>query len=149
MGDVLRGAVAGVSTRNTSGKPGVYPEIRVRGLNSLYGDMNPIGVVDGVPFAGNLNDIDPEEIESVTVLKDAAATAIYGSQAANGVIVVKRKRGKEGKASIRIASNFSIEVAPENKMDLMNSEKKIAFERSIYEDFPNLNSGRRVFSLLK
>lgn len=149
VGDILRGALAGVSTRNTSGKPGVYPEIRVRGLNSLYGDMNPIWVVDGVPFAGNLNDIDPEEIESITVLKDAAATAIYGSQAANGVIVVKRKRGKEGTATIRISSNFSIDVAPKNKLDLMSTEEKIAFERSIYEDFPNLTSGGRVFTLLK
>lgn len=149
VGDILRGAMAGVSTRNVSGKPGVYPEIRVRGLNSLYGDMNPIWVVDGVPFAGNLNDIDPEEIESITVLKDAAATAIYGSQAANGVIVVQRKRGKEGDASIRVTSNFSIEIAPKNKLDLMNSEEKIAFERAIYEDFPNQMSGGRVFNLLK
>lgn len=149
VGDILRGALAGVSTRNISGKPGVYPEIRVRGLNSLYGDMNPIWVVDGVPFAGNLNDIDPEEIESITVLKDAAATAIYGSQAANGVIVVKRKRGKEGEANIRVSSNFSIEIAPKNKMDLMSSKEKIAFERSIYEDFPNQMCGGRVFNLLK
>lgn len=149
VGDVLRGTLAGVSTRNISGKPGVYPEIRVRGLNSLYGDMNPIWVVDGVPFAGNLNDIDPEDIESITVLKDAAATAIYGSQAANGVIVVTRKRGKEGDATIRVTSNFSIDVAPRNKMDLMNSQEKIAFERSIYEDFPNQICGGRVFNLLK
>lgn len=149
VGDIMRGAMAGVSTRNISGKPGVYPEVRIRGLNSLHGSMNPIWIVDGVPFAGNLNDIDPEEIESITVLKDAAATGIYGSQAANGVIVIKRKRGKEGAASISIASNFSISVAPENKMDLMNSEEKIAFERSVYEDFPNQSSGGRVFTLLK
>lgn len=95
VGDVLRGAMAGVSTRNVSGKPGTLPEIRIRGLNSLYGSMEPMWIVDGAPFYGSLNDIEPEDIESITVLKDAAATAIYGSQAANGVIVIKRKRGQE------------------------------------------------------
>lgn len=149
VGDVLRGSLAGVSTRNTSGKPGALPEIRIRGLNSLYGDMNPTWIVDGMPFTGNLNDLVPEDIESITVLKDAAATAIYGSQAANGVIVVKRKRGREGRPSISVSSNFSIESAPQSKLDLMNSEEKIAFERSVYEDFPNQTVGGRVFMLLK
>ena len=149
IGDILRGAMAGVSTRNTSGKPGSLPEIRIRGLNSLYGSMDPMWIVDGTPFYGSLNDIEPEDIESITVLKDAAATAIYGSQAANGVIVIKRKRGQEGKGSIRISSNFSIDAAPKNKLDLMNSKEKIAFERSIYEDFPNLTSGGRVITLLR
>ena len=149
VGDVLRGAMAGVSTRNVSGKPGTLPEIRIRGLNSLYGSMEPMWIVDGTPFYGSLNDIEPEDIESITVLKDAAATAIYGSQAANGVIVIKRKRGQEGKVSIRIASNFSIDEAPKNKLDLMNSEEKIAYERSVYEDFPNLTSGGRIVTLLK
>ncbi len=149
VGDVLRGAMAGVSTRNVSGKPGTLPEIRIRGLNSLYGSMEPMWIVDGAPFYGSLNDIEPEDIESITVLKDAAATAIYGSQAANGVIVIKRKRGEVGNVSIRIASNFSIETAPKNNLDLMNSEEKIAFERSIYEDFPNLTSGGRVITLLR
>ena len=149
VGDVLRGAMAGVSTRNISGKPGVLPEIRIRGLNSLYGSMQPMWIVDGTPFYGSLNDIEPEDIESITVLKDAAATAIYGSQAANGVIVIKRKRGQEGSGSIRITSNFSMDEAPKNKLDLMNSEEKIAFERSVYEDFPNFTSGGRVITLLR
>lgn len=149
VGDVLRGAMAGVSTRNVSGKPGTLPEVRIRGLNSLYGSMEPMWIVDGAPFYGSLNDIEPEDIESITVLKDAAATAIYGSQAANGVIVIKRKRGSEGQAAIRVTANFSIEAAPKNKLDLMNSEEKIAFERSIYEDFPNITSGGRVTTLLR
>lgn len=106
VGDVLRGSLAGVSTRNTSGKLGALPEIRIRGLNSLYGDMDPTWIVDGVPFEGDLNDLIPEDIESITVLKDAAATAIYGSQAANGVIVVKRKQGREGMPMIRVTSSF-------------------------------------------
>lgn len=149
VGDVLRGSLAGVSTRNTSGKLGALPEIRIRGLNSLYGDMDPTWIVDGVPFEGDLNDLIPEDIESITVLKDAAATAIYGSQAANGVIVVKRKQGREGMPMIRVTSSFSMESAPKSKLDLMNSEEKIAFERSVYEDFPNQAVGGRVIMLLK
>ena len=149
IGDVLRGSMAGVSTRNTSGKLGSQPEIRIRGLNSLYGNMNPTWIVDGVPFYGDLNDLIPEDIESITVLKDAAATAIYGSQAANGVIVVKRKQGREGKPYIRVASSFSFEDAPESKLDLMNSAEKIEFERSVYEDFPERATGGRVIMLLK
>lgn len=148
VGDILRGQMPGVSTRLKSGKLGEQPEIRIRGLNSLYGDMNPIWVVDGVIFKGNLNDLIPEDIESITVLKDAAATALYGSQAANGVIVVERKRGKDGK-NISVTSNFSFEEAPESKLTLMNSAEKIAFERSVYEDFPTLAEGGRVIMLLK
>lgn len=148
VGDILRGQLPGVSTRLKSGKLGEQAEIRIRGLNSLYGDMNPIWVVDGVIFRGNLNDLIPEDIESITVLKDAAATALYGSQAANGVIVVERKRGKDGK-NISISANFSFEEAPQSKLKLMNSEEKIAFERSVYEDFPTLAVGGRVIMLLK
>ena len=149
VGDVLRGTLAGVSTRNTSGKPGAQPEIRIRGLNSLYGSMDPIWIVDGVPFKGNINDLMPEDIESITVLKDAAASAIYGSQAANGVIVVKRKAGREGNPTLHITSNFSLESAPHTKLELMNSAEKIAFERSVYEDFPNQADGGRIIRLLR
>ena len=149
VGEVLRGTLAGVNTRNTSGKPGALPEIRIRGLNSLYGNMSPTWIVDGVPFTGDLNDLVPEDIESITVLKDAAATAIYGAEAANGVIVVQRKQGREEVPSIRVASTFSFEAAPKSKLDLMNSEEKIAFERSVYEDFPNQAVGGRVITLLK
>jgi len=148
VGDILRGQLPGVSTRLKSGKLGEEAEIRIRGLNSLYGNMDPIWVVDGVIYKGSINDLIPEDIESITVLKDAAATALYGSQAANGVIVVERKQGKDGK-HISISSNFSFEEAPESKLKLMNSEQKIAFERDVYEDFPTLAVGGRVIMLLK
>lgn len=149
VGEVLRGTLPGVTTRNTSGKPGDLPEIRIRGLNSLYGSKSPTWIVDGVPFYGDINDLIPEDIESITVLKDAAATAIYGAEAANGVIVVQRKQGREGTPYVRVASTFSIEQAPKSKLDLMNSEEKIAFERSVYEDFPNQAVGGRVITLLR
>lgn len=149
VGDILRGAMSGVSSRLVSGKPGAQPEIRIRGLNSLYGDMNPTWIVDGVLFTGNINDLVPEDIESITVLKDAAATAIYGSQAANGVIVVKRKRGHVGVPSIQVTSNFEFQTAPRLKLKMMNTEEKIAFERSVFEDFPNYSGGGRVTTLLR
>lgn len=149
VGEVLRGALPGVSARVTSGKLGAEPEIRIRGLNSLYGNMNPLWVVDGLPFTGSINELVPEDIESITILKDAAATAIYGSQAANGVIVVKRKSGKAGRSSVNVYSTFSFETAPNSKLNMMNSAEKIAFERSVYEDFPNQAVGGRVITLLK
>ncbi len=149
VGDILRGAMSGVSSRLTSGKPGAQPEIRIRGLNSLYGDMNPTWIVDGVQFVGNINDLVPEDIESITVLKDAAATAIYGSQAANGVIVVKRKRGRMGSPSIHVTSAFEFQTAPRMKLKMMNTQEKIAFERSVFEDFPNYSGGGRVTTLLR
>ena len=154
VGDILRGTLGGVSTRLTSGKLGESPEIRIRGLNSMnvsgvVTDMNPIWVVDGVLYKGNLNDLIPEDIESINVLKDAAATALYGSQAANGVIVVQRKSGKAGKARIQITSSFSLSEAPKSKLKMMNSEQKIAFEREVYEDFPTLAKGGRVMELLR
>lgn len=154
VGDIMRGTLGGVSARLTSGKLGESPEIRIRGLNSMnvsgvVTDMNPIWVVDGVLYKGNLNDLIPEDIESINVLKDAAATALYGSQAANGVIVVQRKSGKPGKARIQITSSFSLSEAPKSKLKLMNSEQKIAFEREVYEDFPTLAKGGRVMELLR
>lgn len=154
VGDVLRGSLSGVSARLTSGKLGETPEIRIRGLNSLNAtgiitDMNPVYVVDGVLFKGNLNDLIPEDIESINVLKDAAATALYGSQAANGVIVIQRKSGKVGKSRISVSSSFSFAEAPKTKLTMMNSEQKIAYERTVYEDFPTLAQGGRVIELLK
>ncbi|MDD6507156.1 MAG: SusC/RagA family TonB-linked outer membrane protein [Prevotellaceae bacterium] len=154
VGDILRGSLSGVSTRLSSGKLGETPEIRIRGLNSMnvsgvVSDMNPIWVVDGVLYKGNLNDLIPEDIESINVLKDAAATALYGSQAANGVIVVQRKSGKAGKARIQITSSFSFEEAPSPKLHMMTTAEKIAFERQVYEDFPTLAKGGRVMELLR
>jgi TonB-dependent SusC/RagA subfamily outer membrane receptor len=84
----LAGEVAGVQVINTSGQPGEEATIRIRGFGSVNGNRDPLYVVDGVPFAGSLNSINPSDIESTTVLKDAAATAIYGSRGANGVIML-------------------------------------------------------------
>lgn len=166
--DVLKGSLAGVTTMSVSGRPGAEAQIRIRGVNSLTGNTDPIWIVDGMPLQGDLPEVGlgasdlqnsvltsgvgnlaPDDIESITILKDAAATAIYGSRAANGVIVVKTKRGSVGQSYINISSSISIDEAPKNKLKMMNTTEKIAFERGIYEDFPSVAVNGRITRLLQ
>lgn len=96
--DALAGKLSGVLIQNQSGEPGADPKIQVRAASSLSGDSNPLIVVDGYPISGSLATINPNDIESLEVLKDAASAGIYGSRGANGVILVTTKKGKSGKA---------------------------------------------------
>lgn len=98
--DALAGKLSGVLIQNQSGEPGADPKIQVRAASSLSGDSNPLIVVDGYPISGSLATVNPNDIESIEVLKDAASAAIYGSRGANGVILITTKKGKSGKASI-------------------------------------------------
>jgi len=98
----LAGEVAGVQVINTSGQPGSSATIRIRGLGSVNGSRDPLYVLDGVPFDGAINSINPNDIASTTILKDATATAIYGSRGANGVILLTTKAGKIGTSSIEV-----------------------------------------------
>lgn len=102
ISQALAGEVAGVNVINTSGQPGTVATIRIRGFGSVNGNRSPLYVVDGVPFSGSINSINPSDIASTTILKDATATAIYGSRGANGVIVLTTKAGKSGKTSMEI-----------------------------------------------
>lgn len=166
--EALKGSMAGVNTMSISGRPGAQAQIRIRGINSLTGSSDPMWIIDGMPLQGDvpeismggtefqesvltsgIGNIPPDDIESITVLKDAAATAVYGSRAANGVIVVKTKRGIAGDSYINVSGSYSLSEAPKNHFPMMNSLEKIAFERGIYEDFPGLNLGGRVYQLLK
>ncbi len=79
-------------------KPGAAPNILIRGTRSLGASNNPLIVVDGIPFNGNINDLNQDDVASVEILKDGSSTAIYGSRGANGVILITTKRGKTGKA---------------------------------------------------
>ena len=96
--DALAGKLSGVLIQNQSGEPGADPKIQIRASSSLSGDSNPLIVVDGYPISGNLATVNPNDIESMEVLKDAASAAIYGSRGANGVILITTKKGKSGKA---------------------------------------------------
>ena len=98
--DALAGKLAGVLIQNQDGAPGADPKIQIRAASSISGDSNPLIVVDGYPISGSLATVNPNDIESLEVLKDAASAAIYGSRGANGVILVTTKRGKSGKPTI-------------------------------------------------
>lgn len=166
--EVLKGTLAGVTTMSISGRPGAQAQIRIRGINSLTGNSDPIWIVDGMPMQGDLpsvsvgatdlqntiltsgvGNIAPDDIESITILKDAAASAIYGARAANGVIVIKTKRGRVGKSYLNIQSTISVEEAPKCNLEMMNTQEKIAYERGIYEDFPQIASMGRVSRFLR
>ena len=94
--DALKGKAAGVQIYNATGQPGSVPNIRIRGVNSINADSDPLIVLDGAPFDGSLNDINPTDVESMTVLKDAASTSLYGARGGNGVILITTKSGKRG-----------------------------------------------------
>ncbi len=96
----LQGRAAGLEVQTVGQNPGAGAQIRIRGIRSISGSNDPLLVLDGIPYDGSLNDINPNDIASVDVLKDASATAIYGSRGANGVIILTTKRGRSGEAKI-------------------------------------------------
>ncbi|MFA5326426.1 MAG: SusC/RagA family TonB-linked outer membrane protein [Prolixibacteraceae bacterium] len=107
----LAGEAAGVQVFNTSGQPGSSATIRIRGFGSVNGNRDPLYVLDGVPYDGSLNAINPNDIESTTILKDATATAIYGSRGANGVILLTTKKGKAGESVIEADIKTGVNVS--------------------------------------
>ena len=104
----LDGAGAGIQISSGSGQPGDGPTIRIRGAGSYLASNEPLIVVDGIPFPGNLNSINPNDIESLNVLKDAASTSLYGSSAANGVILVTTKKGKKNSSRVTLSTSTGI-----------------------------------------
>ena len=96
----LEGNVGGIQVGGTSGQPGADVAIRIRGFGSINASNNPLYVVDGIPYDGSLSDINPNDIESMTVLKDASAAALYGARGANGVIMIQTKKGVEGHTNV-------------------------------------------------
>jgi TonB-linked SusC/RagA family outer membrane protein len=102
ISQALAGEVAGVNVMNPSGQPGTVATVRIRGFGSVNGNQDPLYVVDGVPFSGSLNSINPSDVATTTVLKDATATAIYGSRGANGVILLTTKTGKSGTSTLEV-----------------------------------------------
>jgi TonB-dependent outer membrane receptor, SusC/RagA subfamily, signature region len=102
----LEGAMSGVQTTVGSGTPGASSKIIIRGLGSISASQNPLIVVDGVPYEGSLNSISPQDIESLTVLKDAAANSMYGARGSNGVIIITTKGGRAGKTQVNFEGRF-------------------------------------------
>ncbi|NHN25373.1 SusC/RagA family TonB-linked outer membrane protein [Flavobacterium jejuense] len=111
ISQALKGEVAGVNVITTSGQPGSSAQIRIRGFGSVNGNRDPLYVVDGVPYTGNVNAINPSDIESLTILKDATATAIYGSRGANGVVVISTKKGQSESSSLEVEFKSGINIS--------------------------------------
>ena len=150
--EILNSTVSGLNMIS-SGRPGQDAQIQIRGVNSLTGSTEPMWIVDGMPLQGEIPNIQsgstdiqstifttgigniaPDDIKSITVLKDAAATAIYGARAANGVIVVETKSGLVGKTRFNASVNLGITERPRNNVEMMNTAEKIQFEQEIYEE---------------
>lgn len=124
VSQALAGEVAGVRVINNSGQPGSSATIRIRGFGSVNGNRSPLYVVDGVPFSGSINGINPADIASLTVLKDAAATAIYGSRGANGVIVITTLSGKSKKGFIEIDGRYGTNSSLLPRYDVITSPEE-------------------------
>ncbi len=122
----LQGQLAGVTVRMESSEPGADPKIRVRGAASVNASSDPLYVVDGVPMT-TISSINPSDIQSIEVLKDAASAAIYGSRGSNGVVLVTTKRGKSGKPTVTFNGSFGWQSA-EKKLDIMTAEEWMEFK---------------------
>jgi TonB-linked SusC/RagA family outer membrane protein len=122
IGQALQGRVSGVSVASAGTSPGQNPVIRIRGNRSFLGSGDPLLVVDGVPFDGNLNDLNPDDIAAVNVLKDASATAIYGGRGANGVLLLTTRRGHVG--ALRVSySGYAGQKSAYGRYDLQNGQQ--------------------------
>ena len=119
----LQGRVAGVEMQQTSSKPGATMQIRIRGTRSLNASNDPLVVLDGIPFAGSLSDINPNSIKSIDILKDASATAIYGSRGANGVILVTSTKGNLNQEATATYSGYVGLKTVFSKYPMMDGEK--------------------------
>lgn len=131
----LQGKIAGVQINQTSGIPGQGMSVRIRGALSIGGGSQPLYVVDGFPIVGDISNINPDEIESFTVLKDASATALYGSRAANGVFLVQTKKAKLGQSDLSFNAFYGIQSVPQKgRPDMMNAEEFAQFQNELYSD---------------
>lgn len=149
-GQALQGRVAGLYAVTTGYRPGSDVSIRIRGNRSFSAGNDPLFVVDGIPITGGLNDINPTDIESMEVLKDASATAIYGSRGANGVIIITTRRGKVGGPFVSYDAYYGI-VRALGKTQVMNGQEFAEYKRESrrtsgkYKDSNKDSSDRKLF----
>ena len=128
IGQGLQGVAAGVSVSRNSGDPRGQVTIRIRGVATVNNSADPLYVVDGIQVGKSIEFLNPNDVESIEVLKDASATAIYGSQGANGVIMITTKRGEKGRTSLKFSANFGIQTLAET-LDVMNAEQFVLAAR--------------------
>jgi len=120
----LAGAVPGVQLTQSSGSPSGSPTIRIRGFSSLNAGKDPLIIVDGAPYSGDLANINPNDVESMTVLKDAASNALYGARGANGVVMITTKKGKSGEATVTFDAKYGWNTRALQKYETLNSADK-------------------------
>ncbi|MEX0906527.1 MAG: TonB-dependent receptor [Balneolaceae bacterium] len=151
--EMLQGRAAGVDVVSTGNKPGDGVSVTIRGRRSFNAGNDPLYVVDGIPINGGFNDISPADISSITVLKDASATAIYGSRGANGVVIITTKRGEPG--SINVNWNSSLGASKiYNKPDIMSGPEYAEFVRDtrraagLYDD-SDPNADNQLFEAVE
>lgn len=131
----MQGQIAGVQINQGTGQPGQGMNVRIRGSASLSTSSSPLYVVDGFPIVGDINNINPNEIESMTILKDAAATSLYGSRAAFGVVLITTKGATAGKTRVNINAYMGIQSVPQKgRSDMMNATEWAQFKKESYED---------------
>ena len=119
--DALAGQVAGVQVTKSNGQPGSGSSVRIRGIGSFSASNTPLYVVDGIPYDGDIAAINTQDIESMTVLKDAAANALYGARGANGVIIITTKRGNTNEARITVDAKWGTNRRAVPQYDIIKS----------------------------
>ena len=135
IGQKLQGQLAGVQINQTTGQPGKGMNIRVRGQLSVSAGSDPLYVVDGFPITGTIGAMNPDEIEDISVLKDAASTSLYGSRAANGVVLITTKKGKGSGTNVSFNVFTGIQQVPmKGRVEMMNAVQFAQFKKEFYED---------------
>ena len=149
----MQGRMAGIQVIQTSGQPGTGISVRIRGVSSFAGGNEPLYVIDGFPvynhdvrYLNGLSGLNPDDIQSVEVLKDAVATAIYGSRASNGVILITTKDGTSGKTRITFDSYFAVQKV-RKKLPMMNGEDYINFATEYFNNAINISEEQRQINL--
>lgn len=145
----LVGRVAGVQTSSTSGDLGKTPSIRVRGFSSINAGKEPLWIVDGMPYEGDLNNLNTNDIESMTVLKDAASNALYGARGANGVIMVTTKKAKSGDAVVTIDAKWGVNSKALEEYDVITSPAQYyeTHFKALYGYYAQTNPAAKAYAL--
>ena len=130
----IEGQATGVQVTSASGQPGSAPSIRIRGYSSINASSAPLYVVDGIPYDGSLSSLNPSDIESMTILKDASAGALYGARGANGVVMITTKKGKEGKTNVTWRSTLGWSSRAQKHYDLVGQKDYVQL---VYEGLRN------------
>jgi TonB-linked SusC/RagA family outer membrane protein len=141
---LIQGQAPGVAVKQKSGAPGGQFEVKIRGMSSLGAGSDPLYVIDGFAVGTNVGqNLNPNDIESITILKDAASTAIYGARGSNGVVLITTKNAKEGKVSLNVSADYGIQNVPDSrKVTVLNGVEFAQFKKEVFMDNIRYFKGR-------